>query len=118
MKEAVIVSGARTPIGNFGGSLKEIPVINLGSLVIKEALRRAGLKPKSSKELLGYGPDALKDSGMIELEKKYYDWDSSLREVQIDEVIMGNVLQGVRGKTRLGRRLFMLGFLKKRLPSR
>ena len=98
MKETVIVSGARTPIGNFGGSLKEIPVINLGSLVIKEALRRAGLKPKPSKELLGYGPDALKDSGMIELEKKYYDWDSSLREVQIDEVIMGNVLQGGQGQ--------------------
>ena len=98
MKEAVIVSGARTAIGNFGGSLKEIPAINLGSLVIKEALRRAGLRPKSSKELLDYSPDALKDSGMIELEKKYYDWDSSLHEVQIDEVIMGNVLQGGQGQ--------------------
>jgi len=98
MKEAVIVSGVRTAIGNFGGSLKEIPVISLGSLVIKEALRRAGLRPKSSQELLGYGPDALKDSGMIELEKKYYDWDSSLCEVQIDEVIMGNVLQGGQGQ--------------------
>lgn len=30
---------------------------------------------------------------MIELEKKYYDWDPSLHEVQVDEVIMGNVLQ-------------------------
>jgi len=98
MKEAVIVSGARTAIGNFGGSLKEIPAINLGSLVIKEALKRAGLRPKSSQELLGYGPDALKGSGMIELEKRYYDWDSSLREVQIDEIIMGNVLQGGQGQ--------------------
>ena len=98
MKEAVIVSGARTAIGNFGGSLKEIPVVTLGSLAIKEALKRAGLRPKSSKELLGYGPDALKDSRMIELEKRYYDWDSTLREAQVDEVIMGHVLQGGQGQ--------------------
>ena len=93
MKEVVIVSGARTAIGAFGGSLKDISVVNLGSWVIKEALRRAGLRPKSSKELLACGPDALKDDGMIELEKKYYDWNPSLHEVQVDEVIMGNVLQ-------------------------
>ena len=98
MKEVVIVSGARTAIGAFGGSLKDISVVNLGSFVIKEALRRAGLRPKSSKELLACGPDALKDDGMIELEKKYYDWDPSLRETQVDEVIMGNVLQGGQGQ--------------------
>lgn len=98
MKEVVVVGGVRTAIGAFGGSLKDMSAVNLGSVVIKEALKRAGLRPKSSKELLGYGPDVLKGEGMIELEKKYYDWDSSLLEVQIDEVIMGNALQGGQGQ--------------------
>jgi acetyl-CoA C-acetyltransferase len=98
MKEVAIVSGCRTAIGVFGGSLKDIPVINLGSLVIKEALRRAGLRPKSSQELLSCGPDALKSDGIVELEKRHYDYDSSLREVQVDELIMGNVLQGGQGQ--------------------
>ncbi len=96
--EVAIVGGVRTAVGAFGGSLRDVPVINLGSLVIKEALRRAGLRPKSSEKLLSYGPDALKGEGMAELEKKYYDWDPSLREVQVDEVIMGNVLQGGQGQ--------------------
>lgn len=97
-KEVVVVSGARTAIGAFGGSLKEIPVVELGAVVIKEALRRAGLRPKSGEELLSYGPDALKPDGIIELEKRHYDYDSSLRPVQVDEVIMGNVLQGGQGQ--------------------
>ncbi len=97
-KEVVVVSGARTAIGAFGGSLKDIPAVELGASVIKEALRRAGLRPKSSEELLGYGPDALKPDGIIELEKKHYDYDSSLRPVQVDEVVMGNVLQGGQGQ--------------------
>lgn len=98
MSEVVIVSGARTAIGVFGGSLKDVPVVKLGALVIKEALKRAGLRPKSSSELLACGPDAIKADGLIELEKKYYDWDSSLREVQVDEVIMGNVLPAGQGQ--------------------
>jgi len=97
-KEAVVVSGARTAIGAFGGSLKDIPAVELGATVIKEALRRAGLRPKSGEELLSYGPDALKPAGIIELEKKHYDYDSSLRPVQVDEVVMGNVLQGGQGQ--------------------
>jgi acetyl-CoA C-acetyltransferase len=40
----VIASAVRTPIGSFGGSLKDVPVVELGSLVIKEALRRANLR--------------------------------------------------------------------------
>jgi acetyl-CoA C-acetyltransferase len=78
--------------------LKDIPVVGLGAVVIREALKRAGLRPKSDKELLDYGPDALKSDGVIELEKKHYDYDSSLRPVQVDEVIMGNVLQGGQGQ--------------------
>lgn len=97
VREVVIVSGARTAIGSFGGSLKDVPAVKLGSLVIREVLKRAGLRPKSGEELLGFGPDALK-GGMTELEKSFADWDDSLREVQVDEVIMGNVLQGGQGQ--------------------
>jgi len=98
MSEVVIVSGVRTAIGAFGGSLKDVSVVSLGSLVIKEALKRAGLRPKTSKRLLQYAPKALEDTGIVELEKSHYHWDDSLREVQVDEVIMGNVLQGGQGQ--------------------
>ncbi|RKO67378.1 acetyl-CoA C-acetyltransferase [Desulfofundulus salinus] len=98
MKEVVIVSGVRTAIGAFGGSLKDVPVVKLGSLVIKEALKRAGLRPVSSQELLNYGPDALKGEPVTDLEQNCYDWDDSLQEVQVDEVIMGHVLQGGSGQ--------------------
>ena len=95
MSEAVIVSGVRTAIGNYGGSLQDVPVVKLGSIVIKEALKRAGLKPKGDQS---YAPESLKDEGIIELEKKYADWDDSLQEVEVDEVIMGNVIQGGQGQ--------------------
>lgn len=98
MKEVVIVSGVRTAIGAFGGALKDIPAVELGGLVIKEALKRISLRPRPSKDLLEYGPDILKSDGMVDLEKKYYDWDSSLDGIQIDEVIMGNVLKGGQGQ--------------------
>jgi acetyl-CoA C-acetyltransferase len=97
-KEVVAISGARTAIGAFGGSLKDIPVVELGATVIKEALKRAGLRPKSSEESLSYGPERLKPDGTIELERKHYDYDSALRPVQVDEVVMGNVLQGGQGQ--------------------
>ncbi len=41
-KEVVIVGAARTPIGSFGGALKDVPSPRLGSIVIKEALERSG----------------------------------------------------------------------------
>jgi acetyl-CoA C-acetyltransferase len=95
MTDVVIVSGVRTAIGNYGGALRDIPVVKLGNIVIKEALKRAGLRPKRDTE--GYAPKAL-EGGLTELEKKHYDWDDSLREVRIDEVIMGNVLQAGQGQ--------------------
>jgi acetyl-CoA C-acetyltransferase len=95
MTEVVIVSGVRTAIGNYGGSLQNIPAAKLGSIVIKEALRKAGLKPKGD---ASYAPESLKGEGLIELEKRYADWDESLREVAVDEVIMGNVIQGGQGQ--------------------
>jgi len=98
MKETVIVSGVRTAIGNYGGALQDIPAVKLGAIVIKEALKRAGLRPKLDQEILSYAPEALKDTGPIELEKSYSDWDDSLQEVKIDEVIMGNVIQGGQGQ--------------------
>jgi acetyl-CoA C-acetyltransferase len=95
MNEAVIVSGVRTAIGNYGGSLQDVPAVKLGSIVIQGALQKAGLKPKGD---ASDAPAALKDEGLIELEKKYYHWDASLREVLVDEVIMGNVIQAGQGQ--------------------
>lgn len=63
LEEVVIVSAVRTAIGSFQGSLKDIPAPTLGSIVIKEALHRAGIDPN-----------------------------------QVDEVIMGNVLQAGLGQ--------------------
>ena len=63
MREVVIVSAARTAIGSFGGTLKDVTTRELGATVIKAAVERAGLKPE-----------------------------------QVDEVIMGCVLQGALGQ--------------------
>jgi acetyl-CoA C-acetyltransferase len=98
MSEVVIVSGVRTAIANYGGALKDTPVVKLGSIVIREALRRAGLRPKRDAEVLKLAPDVFKGDDLIELEKKYAGWDKSLKEASIDEVIMGNVLQAGQGQ--------------------
>jgi acetyl-CoA C-acetyltransferase len=45
VKDVVIVSGVRTPIGRYGGSLRDIPVYKFTSLVLNEALQRAHLEP-------------------------------------------------------------------------
>ncbi len=52
MKEVVIVSAARTPIGSFGGSLKGIPTRQLGAIAIKAAVERAGIKPEMVDEVI------------------------------------------------------------------
>ncbi len=98
MREAVIVSGARTAIGEFGGSLKGVRTVDLGALVIKEALKRAGLRPAVNDLLKSCRADALGNFDMTEINKKYYDYDSSLKPVYVDEAIMGNVLQGGQGQ--------------------
>ena len=43
MEEIVIVSATRTAVGKFGGSLAKTPAVDLGAIVIKEAIARAGL---------------------------------------------------------------------------
>ncbi|KLU67727.1 acetyl-CoA acetyltransferase [Desulfosporosinus acididurans] len=63
MKDVVIVSAVRTPVGSFSGALGQIPAAELGAIVIKEAIKRAGITPD-----------------------------------QVDEVILGNVLQGGLGQ--------------------
>jgi len=98
MAEAVIVSGVRTAIGNYGGALPDVPVVKLGSIAIRGALKKIGLRPKRDPEVLGFAPRALKDVGLIDLEKKYYGWSDSEREVRVDEVIMGNVIVAGQGQ--------------------
>ena len=52
MREVVIASAVRTALGSFGGSLKDVPAVDLGALVIKEALNKAGVKPECVDEVL------------------------------------------------------------------
>lgn len=52
MKEIVIVSGARTAQGKFDGALKSFSAPQLGGIVIKEAVKRAGLEPKDIDEVI------------------------------------------------------------------
>ncbi len=81
MREVVIVSAARTPIGNFGGTLKDVPARTLGAICIKEAVKRAGLTPD-----------------------------------QVDEVIMGNVLQGGLGQN-VARQMMIDAGLPETVPA-
>jgi acetyl-CoA C-acetyltransferase len=98
MREVVIVSGARTAVGNFLGALKDIPATQLGAICIRESLKRAGLRPKAGSDMVACAPRPLKESGIIDLEKKYQQWDGSHREIEVDEVIMGNVVQAGQGQ--------------------
>lgn len=50
-KEVYIISAVRTPIGSFGGSLKDIPAPKLGAIAIKGAVEKAGLKPSDVNEV-------------------------------------------------------------------
>ncbi|MDR2065182.1 MAG: acetyl-CoA C-acetyltransferase [Prevotellaceae bacterium] len=52
MKEIIIAGAVRTPIGKFGGTLTSVPVQELGSIVIKEAIKRAGITVESVDEVI------------------------------------------------------------------
>lgn len=52
MEDIVIVSAVRTPVGKFGGSLAKIPATELGSIVVREAIARAGLQPDQVGEVI------------------------------------------------------------------
>jgi acetyl-CoA C-acetyltransferase len=64
-QEVVIVNGARTPIGRFGGALKDLTVVDLGVVAVKGALERSGVRPDQVDEVIigharqaGCGPNA------------------------------------------------------------
>jgi acetyl-CoA C-acetyltransferase len=52
MKEVVIVSAARTPIGNFGGTLAPLSAVELGRIAVEAAIRRAGIQKKDIDEVI------------------------------------------------------------------
>ena len=52
MREVVIVAGVRTPIGNFGGALKDLPPHKMGELVVREAVSRAKVDPRLIDEVI------------------------------------------------------------------
>ncbi|MDO4322517.1 MAG: thiolase family protein [Lachnospiraceae bacterium] len=51
-KDVVIVSGVRLPVGSYGGSLKSVSAIDMGAMVVKEAVNRAGIKPEDVDEVI------------------------------------------------------------------
>ncbi|KOF56980.1 MULTISPECIES: acetyl-CoA C-acetyltransferase [Clostridium] len=52
MREVVIAGAARTPIGSFGKAFKDVTAVELGALVMKEAVKRAGIKPSDVNEVV------------------------------------------------------------------
>ena len=52
MKELYVVNCCRTAIGSFGGSLKNTPAVDMGAIVVKEALKRANVAPENVDELM------------------------------------------------------------------
>ena len=62
MRDVVIVSAARTPIGRFGKSLGNVPAVKLGETAIKEAVKRAGIKAEQIDEVI-YGCVLQADQG-------------------------------------------------------
>ena len=59
METAVILEGARTPIGKFLGGFSELPTVELGVLAVKEALRRANVEPDQVEQtILGHARQA------------------------------------------------------------
>lgn len=98
MSNAVIVSGVRTAVGAFGGSLKDVSAKDLGALVIHEALIKAGLKPVLPEQAKEDAPDTAKNEGLSTIEQQYYKWADNLKEIAVDEVIMGNVIGAGQGQ--------------------
>lgn len=71
MREAVIVSGVRTPFGNFNGSLSNVGATQLGAVVIEAAIQRAGIEKQAVNEIImgmvlpcGYGQNPAKQAAV------------------------------------------------------
>ncbi len=116
MNKVVIVGGARTPVGAFGGSLKDVSAVDLGALVMRAALKNAGLKPVADDRMRAVAADKLKDQGQIALEKAAGEWQGDLRPVAVDEVVMGNVLQAGLGQNPARQAMIKAG-LPKETPA-
>jgi acetyl-CoA C-acetyltransferase len=112
MEDVLIVSGVRTPIGNFGGGLQHTPVVQLGALVLKAALKKAGLKPTVDDRQKHFAPDTLKDQGLVDIEKDAFDYGDDLQPVVIDEVIMGNVIGAGQGQNAARQAMIRAGIPK------
>jgi len=112
MKEVVIVGGSRTAVGNFGGSLKTVPVVDLGALVMKDLLKKLNLRPVPPADNDELAPAKLTDQGRIELEQTAYDYDEAATPVALDEVIMGNVLQANQGQNPARQAMIRAGISK------
>src|SRR6267143_2024547 len=52
VKEAVIISAVRTPVGKFLGALKSFKATDLGAMVVREAVQRAGISPEDVDEVI------------------------------------------------------------------
>jgi len=72
MREAVIVSAVRTPLGSFNGALGNVGATKLGSIVIEEAVKRAGIEKKDVNEVImgmvlpcGYGQNPAKQAAVL-----------------------------------------------------
>lgn len=98
MQNVVIVSGKRTAIGAYGGSLKDTPVVELGAAVLKQTLKDANLRPVTGEKCIKFSADSIQGEGKIALEQQYDDYDSSLQPIEVDQVIMGNVLAAGQGQ--------------------
>lgn len=65
LKDVVIVSGARTPVGSYGGSLKGVSAIELGAIAVKEAVKRAGIQPSDVDEVIVGNVGEIAENGFI-----------------------------------------------------
>jgi acetyl-CoA C-acetyltransferase len=116
MRDVFIVSVARTPIGNFGGSLQNTPVAQLGELVLKATLKKVGLKPVADDHQKQFAPDTLRDQGLVDIEKNAFDYEGDFQPVTIDEVVMGNVIGAGQGQN-VARQAMIQAGIPKETPA-
>lgn len=64
-KDVVIVSGVRLPVGAYGGTLKDLKAIDMGAMVVEEAVKRAGIKPADVDEVIVGQVGEVAENGFI-----------------------------------------------------
>lgn len=65
LKDVVIVSGVRLPVGAYGGSLKTVSAIDMGAMVVKEAVNRAGIQPSDVDEVIVGQVGQIAENGFV-----------------------------------------------------